>query len=298
MVNTVAKGTDKKYLNGIFIPLLLYTVLFTVQAHLFFQRAGIKSGTMYIVTAAVSFVPVAFYFVKNKKKEELSAVEKNMQVRKFVVLFLIITAVNLLVTQVQVPLEKILGIAGMSAAGTAETSAHVKDLGYFLYVCIAGPVFEELIYRGFLMNGLRKYGKMSAIVISAICFGLMHHDLYQGIVAFAVGLVYGYAAWNYSLAAAAGLHIANNSFVELLPLLKESGTAGAFVLLLIVSAAAVTLLVCTVKYVISFINRKNRIAVKIRKTGDSWFEIMRNLLFWMVIIFDGLMLVFQSFHRV
>ncbi|MFP9075396.1 CPBP family intramembrane glutamic endopeptidase, partial [Enterococcus faecalis] len=49
----------------------------------------------------------------------------------------------------------------------------------YLYICVIGPIIEELIYRGTLMTQLKKYGIHFAILFSAFYFGLIHHDLYQ-----------------------------------------------------------------------------------------------------------------------
>ncbi|WP_423243393.1 lysostaphin resistance A-like protein [Clostridium septicum] len=58
-----------------------------------------------------------------------------------------------------------------------------------IYSCILGPIFEEVVYRGGLQTLLAPYGKKRAILISALIFGFMHHDLYQAIAAAALGIV-------------------------------------------------------------------------------------------------------------
>ena len=80
----------------------------------------------------------------------------------------------------------------------------------FLYASVVGPIVEELIYRGFVLRSFQKYGKIAAIIISSILFGVMHANIPQGMFAFAVGLVLGYVAIEYSIWWAIALHIFNN----------------------------------------------------------------------------------------
>lgn len=78
-----------------------------------------------------------------------------------------------------------------------------------LYSCLMGPVAEELIYRGAAIR-LRSSGKVFAIAISALLFGLAHGNMYQAIYATLSGLVLGCLAVEYSLKWAICAHIFNN----------------------------------------------------------------------------------------
>lgn len=62
----------------------------------------------------------------------------------------------------------------------------------FIVQGIVVPVVEEIVYRGILLENLRKYGDVFAIVISALIFGMMHgygilHTFLGGIF---TGIVY------------------------------------------------------------------------------------------------------------
>lgn len=47
-------------------------------------------------------------------------------------------------------------------------------LGIFILNGIAVPMVEEIVYRGIILENLRKYGDFFAIVISALIFGMSH----------------------------------------------------------------------------------------------------------------------------
>ena len=62
-----------------------------------------------------------------------------------------------------------------------------------IFVVIIGPIFEELIFRGTLFKKLKVYGDKTAILYTAIAFGLFHCNISQIPFAIVVGLFLGYA---------------------------------------------------------------------------------------------------------
>lgn len=56
-----------------------------------------------------------------------------------------------------------------------------------------GPIVEELIFRGIILNGLRdKYGSNLALIISSVLFAIIHVQPAQVITALLMGLVFGH----------------------------------------------------------------------------------------------------------
>lgn len=85
-----------------------------------------------------------------------------------------------------------------------------------LYAGLFGPLMEEIVFRGVALSGLRRYGKVFAIVTSAFLFALFHSDLNQGIFAFAAGLIFAVVAMEYHIGWAVLLHIFNNFGLSLI----------------------------------------------------------------------------------
>ncbi len=95
-----------------------------------------------------------------------------------------------------------------------------------LYACIIGPVFEELIFRGVLLEALRKYGNAFGIIASSIMFGLAHANYIQFIPAMIIGTVWAYTAVKTgSLIPSMVLHIINNTVSSLLIAMIEFSSA-------------------------------------------------------------------------
>lgn len=67
-------------------------------------------------------------------------------------------------------------------------------LGLFLYA-LAAPVGEELLFRGIIYNCLKTTsGKLAAMLMAAVFFGIYHGNLVQGVYGFFMAclMIYGY----------------------------------------------------------------------------------------------------------
>lgn len=87
-----------------------------------------------------------------------------------------------------------------------------KNYYSFSSVVILAPAFEELIYRGVILDGfLKRYNPMKAIFLSSLIFGLAHLNPWQLIDAFVGGM---YIGWIYyrtqSIIACMVIHAVNN----------------------------------------------------------------------------------------
>ena len=85
-----------------------------------------------------------------------------------------------------------------------------------LYVGIAAPVFEEVVFRAALLGGLRKrLGKGKALLASSIAFGAYHllfgWGWFKALDMTLVGVVFGVVYLRYRLAGSIACHIANNA---------------------------------------------------------------------------------------
>jgi membrane protease YdiL (CAAX protease family) len=89
-----------------------------------------------------------------------------------------------------------------------------RDIWTFLMVGITGPVLEEVLFRGIILDGfLSRYKPGKAIFWSAFLFGLFHLNPWQFIPAFGTGLLLGYIYLKTrSLIPVIFIHVINNSF--------------------------------------------------------------------------------------
>jgi len=140
-------------------------------------------------------------------------------------------------------LESIFSLFGMSVMGPIESASAMGDsLSMFLYIGLFAPIGEEILFRGLILRSLQPFGKKFTILASAILFGLFHGNIVQSPYAFAVGLVLGYTAVEYSIGWAMVLHMINNlilgdMFTRLAELLPEP--AGNLIMTAVIWGAAI-----------------------------------------------------------
>ena len=99
-------------------------------------------------------------------------------------------------------------------------------LMYFFYPVIAGPIFEEMIYRGLVMTALEKGKKWGLDVLgSAALFGILHISSHGWVltdffVYMGGGLIMAvFFRVTKSIYWSIGLHIVDNAIAQILPLL-------------------------------------------------------------------------------
>lgn len=192
-------------------------------------------------------------------KQQLFRREKKMTFGVFMQLLCVFMSVQLVFSLLQMLVEWLLNLVGLSAMAALEMATVSTDtFSMFLYAGFLGPIAEELLFRGLLLRTLECRGKRFAIFATALMFGMFHGNILQSPFAMLVGLVLAYVALEYSIIWAIVLHIFNNFvmadlFGRLLEILPETlasfvdwGVLGAF------AVAAVVILIVRRKDVKAF----------------------------------------------
>ncbi len=81
-----------------------------------------------------------------------------------------------------------------SSVANIDVSTFWKFFGTVFYVALLPAICEELIFRGIITNGLKKFGTVTAVVLSAVFFSLMHQNLQQLVYQLFLGGVMAYIA--------------------------------------------------------------------------------------------------------
>lgn len=101
-----------------------------------------------------------------------------------------------------------------SVSALASAATHVGGVGLaLLIVAVLVPVYEELVFRGFILGGLSRHIAFGwANVWQALLFALLHFDMPHFVFYFALGLMGGWLVKRTrGLAAPMALHAANNA---------------------------------------------------------------------------------------
>lgn len=96
---------------------------------------------------------------------------------------------------------------------------------YILLVILVIPVFEELIFRAFIQNGLRKYmGMWGAIITASLIFATMHWNVYSLLPILFLSLFLGYVfEKTRNILTSISLHCLHNTLIVGMALLIPEG---------------------------------------------------------------------------
>ena len=87
--------------------------------------------------------------------------------------------------------ERIFPTSEESYQDTLQTLSKAPIISFF-QVCILAPIIEEILMRGYLLNGLSgSYGSIFALLVSSFLFALLHFNMVQTLSAFICGIVLG-----------------------------------------------------------------------------------------------------------
>ena len=188
-----------------------------------------------------------------------------------------------------------IGIIGalLSKFGLPDTSPDFSLNGSLLYntftfisVVVLAPIFEELIFRGMILQTLSKYNKMFAIVVTSLLFGLLHLNITQAIPAFFMSLILCYMCLKTdSLLVTISAHAGNN-FLALMSAYSNN---------IMITVLVLSLVIYGLITVVSKSKEINEF-IKEEKTNDNWyarfFKRIPNILY---LIFTILWIVISLF---
>lgn len=182
---------------------------------------------------SVSFILLYFFYNKKQKIDytKASAIKKEVDAPKvllvlvfaFVCLFLISPFVNILVQL----FEKI-GYTVSGDIGFKIEGAPWRLVVALIVYAVMPAIAEELIFRGIIFNGLaKKLRPLTAILLSALFFTLIHGSLQQTVFQFILGVVLGYIMYySANLIYPILFHFFNNAIVVVVAYFS-AGLAGA-----------------------------------------------------------------------
>lgn len=165
----------------------------------------------YIAALLVGFAILDAWKGSRFWRQEVFAKEDSMRFGTFLALVCFCMGAQMANTLWVTLLEAIMNSVGRSVMPVLEAVAGDTDtFSMFMYASILAPVWEEILFRGYVLRTLRPFGKRFAILASAILFGLFHGNLLQTPYALLMGLVLGYVTVEYSIGWAIALHMFNN----------------------------------------------------------------------------------------
>ncbi len=164
-----------------------------------------------------------------------------------------------------------IGIIGalLSKFGFPDTSPDFSLNGGFLYnlftfinVVLLAPIFEELIFRGMILQVLSKYNRIFAIFVTSLLFGLLHLNMTQAVPAFFMSLVLCYMCLKTDSILVTILAHAGNNFLALMSVYSDTMVLIPIVIMVLAIYGLATIILKS---------KEVDVFVKEEKTGINWY---------------------------
>lgn len=195
-------NTDKKFFSKIGINYLIYAISALIIQIIAVNILGVANNSLLydfnvitILSAISNYVlpfPILFYLMKKIDAQTLE--KQNLNLKTFL-LYLSITFTLMWI-------GNIVGLAITSALGTifqteitnpVQRLINSSDIWLnLILISVAGPIFEEIFFRKFLIDRTIKYGARVSIILSAVIFGFFHGNISQFFYAFLLGGFFAY----------------------------------------------------------------------------------------------------------
>ena len=101
-------------------------------------------------------------------------------------------------------------------------------------VRVIAPIMEELLFRGLILQTLKRYGNVFAILVTSLLFALLHGNLPQSVPVFALSMMICYVVLTSgSILPGIAIHFLNNAFAIMeVSLLSDNGQISTVFLIL------------------------------------------------------------------
>jgi len=173
----------------------LLIVLFVLTGSVFFEIFGknynilntfLKTAFGYLILTAILNISLVLTFLFFNKNKENKIIEK-VNIKKislyiaiglisYILLYPAISLIDILLTNIGLPVQNL-----PYELNSTNYLISIFSLVIFPAVC------EELIFRGIIFKGLKKYGKVFSIVVSALMFAIFHMSVRQFIYPLIMG---------------------------------------------------------------------------------------------------------------
>ncbi|MFT8411158.1 lysostaphin resistance A-like protein [Schleiferilactobacillus perolens] len=178
-------------------------------------------------------------------------------------------------------LYKMLGPSQVQDVSQYFALPNLTDTDNLLITCIIAPIFEEILFRGLLLNAMVRYGEYFSIVSSSIAFGVAHGSFIQGTFAFLCGVLFGTVYLQYGLKATIPLHMLTNIlFGTLLDnMFYASGILNNQIILVLVVAFCITF---AIGILYRWFTRQEKVAVNYKTM--AWLLLSPS--WWLYVVFS------------
>lgn len=263
---TTAKAAGLGFSLATILPVVLSFVLLTAVT---FSGTDYENADWYLyigyLLPQLSFAFVAFWFLRYTGTS-LRAEAKAQKCHPKYFLWAFLLQIGLLsLSELNALFLKFLGNFGYEDAGISLPSMEgFGFVGVLLVVAVFPAIFEEVLFRGIVLKGLRGFGQTGAVLLCGALFALYHQNPAQTVYQFCCGAAFALVALRSgSVLPTIISHFLNNTVILVLTKLEISSfSTPVWIAVLCVSVVCLAL---SVVYFV-FIDRKPKTPAE---KGDS-----------------------------
>lgn len=192
-MNTTTKQSYPTIIQsfGITLIAVLLLIVTSFSAILLKDIIGIEASTLIGYLLGMGATIWIVFAIKRRKQQQthLNWVIKNPRI----VPFLALGTLGLM-AGIVLPLSELIPMPDAIKESFMELFGQ-RGIFTFILAVVAGPILEEVLFRGIILDGLlKKYSPVKSILISSLLFGLVHLNPWQ----FVAGLIMGsFMGWIY-----------------------------------------------------------------------------------------------------
>ncbi len=182
------------YVGMHWVYVLLYIVVLQV-VKLICRAPYLPQNIKVIINFGLRFAiiyPIMYLAVRSLPKHQIE--KKRLGIGGFIACYCISVAIMYISNLTGLVLNGLIGrLTGIGSVNPIfDVVGTMSPVMQIVVVAILAPIFEELLFRKFLIDRTVKYGEVSAMLLSGIMFGMSHGNLAQFVYATALGMFFAF----------------------------------------------------------------------------------------------------------
>lgn len=250
----------------------------------------------YLLPQTAFAITIIWFLYYSKTPLKKAVQSQKCKLRYFILAFILQVGL-LFLSELNALFLSFLGNLGYEDAGIRLPSMDgFGFVGVLLVVAVLPAVFEEIMFRGVLLNGLKSFGKVGSVLLCGALFALYHQNPAQTLYQFCCGAAFALIAVRSGSVLPTMLsHFFNNALILVLTKFGvESFSAPVFLSIMIASPIC---LIASLVWLFAFDKKKDgekEQAVAIDKTEQKRFFVYASVglaicvLTWLAVFISGL----------
>lgn len=184
----VSKNKGVSVLNAIFSCFVYLSIYISAAGSVGIEPAdSIIHWGMFIVSILFA---ILFFNVLKKLSSISFGISKNISLQN--IALAVVCAITVIIINYALNVLILQKLLKSSYEFMVASQQELKPLSVIIYICLLAPIGEELLFRGYILNGLRnKYKTNTALLITSVLFAIYHVYPASIINALTMGIIIG-----------------------------------------------------------------------------------------------------------